>query len=141
VATNNFVRSGGDGYKVFTKNGMDAYDFGPGVEDVVIAYLKDHGPYKPHIEGRIVAGTSLAAAMKADMKKEMKAEEKPEMKKEMKASEEVMEGEYVVKAGDSLWKIAKKHYGDATMYTKIREANGAKNIRVLKIGQKLKLPK
>jgi 5'-nucleotidase/UDP-sugar diphosphatase len=137
VATNNFVRSGGDGYKVFTKNGMDAYDFGPGVEDVVIAYLKDHGPYKPHIEGRIVAGTSLAAAMKADMKKEMKAE----MKKEMKASEEATEGEYVVKAGDSLWKIAKKHYGDATMYTKIRQANGAKNVRVLKIGQKLKLPK
>ena len=39
VATNNFVRQGGDGYKVFADNAQDAYDYGPGLEQVVADYL------------------------------------------------------------------------------------------------------
>ncbi|RYG94231.1 MAG: multifunctional 2',3'-cyclic-nucleotide 2'-phosphodiesterase/5'-nucleotidase/3'-nucleotidase, partial [Alphaproteobacteria bacterium] len=34
VVTNNYVRGGGDGYEVFAKDAIDAYDFGPPLEDV-----------------------------------------------------------------------------------------------------------
>ena len=39
VATNNYVRQGGDGYKVFADNAQNAYDYGPGLEQVVADYL------------------------------------------------------------------------------------------------------
>ncbi|TPK58873.1 bifunctional metallophosphatase/5'-nucleotidase, partial [Mesorhizobium sp. B2-4-19] len=35
VATNNYVRQGGDGYKVFAEKAKNAYDYGPGLEQVV----------------------------------------------------------------------------------------------------------
>lgn len=59
VATNNFVRAGGDGYKLFATNAQNAYDFGPGLEQVVADYLAANRPYTPKIEGRI---TEVAAA-------------------------------------------------------------------------------
>ncbi len=54
VVSNNFMRGGGDGYKVFETNGMNAYDFGPGLEAVVVEYLAGNKPYKPYLDGRIV---------------------------------------------------------------------------------------
>ncbi|HHZ07830.1 MAG TPA: LysM peptidoglycan-binding domain-containing protein, partial [Rhizobiales bacterium] len=59
VVTNNFVRAGGDGYKLFAANAQNAYDFGPGLEQVVADYLAANRPYTPKIEGRI---TEIAAA-------------------------------------------------------------------------------
>ena len=53
VVTNNYMRGGGDGYAVFATNGMEAYDFGPGLELVVADYLADKGPYAPYTDGRI----------------------------------------------------------------------------------------
>ncbi len=53
VVTNNYMRGGGDGYKVFATDGTEAYDFGDNLEDVVAAYLKAGGPYKPYIDNRI----------------------------------------------------------------------------------------
>lgn len=53
VVTNNFMRGGGDGYKVFATNAMDAYDYGPGLEMVVAEYLAAAGSYKPFVDGRI----------------------------------------------------------------------------------------
>ncbi|NND90006.1 MAG: multifunctional 2',3'-cyclic-nucleotide 2'-phosphodiesterase/5'-nucleotidase/3'-nucleotidase [Granulosicoccus sp.] len=53
VVSNNYVRSGGDGYSVFANNAKNAYDFGPNVEDVVSEYLAAHAPYKPVLQGRI----------------------------------------------------------------------------------------
>ncbi|WP_292320358.1 bifunctional UDP-sugar hydrolase/5'-nucleotidase, partial [Mesorhizobium sp.] len=53
VATNNYVRQGGDGYKVFAEKATDAYDFGPGLEQVVADYLGAHRPYTPKLDGRI----------------------------------------------------------------------------------------
>ena len=53
IASNNFLRSGGDGYVVFAENAMNAYDFGPGLENVVVDYLQSVGPYTPFIDGRI----------------------------------------------------------------------------------------
>src|SRR5690606_27839624 len=39
VVTNNYMRSGGDGYKVFATEGQNAYDYGPGLEQVVADYI------------------------------------------------------------------------------------------------------
>ncbi len=53
VVTNNFVRNGGDGYAMF-KDGMNAYDFGPDLADVVVDYMVSKGAYAPYTDGRIV---------------------------------------------------------------------------------------
>jgi 5'-nucleotidase len=52
VVTNNYVRGGGDGYKMF-QDGMNAYDFGPDLADVTAEYLAAQGPYTPYVDGRI----------------------------------------------------------------------------------------
>ncbi|WP_122519545.1 bifunctional metallophosphatase/5'-nucleotidase [Pannonibacter phragmitetus] len=54
LATNNYMRGGGDGYAVFAKAGMNAYDFGPGLEEVLAEYIaKTGGDYTPFTDGRI----------------------------------------------------------------------------------------
>ena len=47
-----------------------------------------------------------------------------------------------VVSGDTLSKIAKKYYGDASLYMKIFEANTSllKSPDVIKVGQKLRIP-
>ena len=50
---------------------------------------------------------------------------------------------YTVEAGDCLWNIAKKYYGDGSQYTKIYEANKGtigSNPNLIKPGQKLVIP-
>ncbi|TQX85644.1 MULTISPECIES: 5'-nucleotidase C-terminal domain-containing protein [Rhizobium] len=59
VVSNNYMRSGGDGYTVFSTKGQNAYDFGPDLEQVVADYLAAHNPYKPYLDGRV---TQVAAA-------------------------------------------------------------------------------
>ncbi len=51
VATNNFMRVGGDGYALMAK-GRDAYDFGQNLEDALADQFKA-GPVAPAVEGRI----------------------------------------------------------------------------------------
>ncbi|MDE4143358.1 MAG: bifunctional metallophosphatase/5'-nucleotidase [Pseudophaeobacter sp. bin_em_oilr2.035] len=53
VVTNNYVRNGGDGYKVFSGDDKNAYDFGPDLADVLAEYLAEQGPYAPYTDGRI----------------------------------------------------------------------------------------
>ena len=53
VVTNNYIRNGGDGYKVFATEAINAYDFGPDLADVVAEYLVKVGPYQPYVDGRI----------------------------------------------------------------------------------------
>ncbi|WP_244492635.1 bifunctional UDP-sugar hydrolase/5'-nucleotidase [Aureimonas sp. AU22] len=54
VVSNNFLRQGGDGYDVFERDARNAYDFGPNMEDAVIAYLQNgNSPYKASTDGRI----------------------------------------------------------------------------------------
>jgi 5'-nucleotidase len=55
VVSNNYMRGGGDGYDVFATGGMNAYDFGPGLELVVADYLAANMPYTPYTDGRITA--------------------------------------------------------------------------------------
>lgn len=69
VATNNYMRTGGDGYSIFEEEGENAYDFGPGLEQVVADYLRENEPYEPYTDGRIVdanaEGSSEEAAVPA----------------------------------------------------------------------------
>jgi len=53
VVSNNYVRSGGDGYGMFATNAIDAYDFGPNLESVVADFLAANAPYSPYLDGRI----------------------------------------------------------------------------------------
>lgn len=54
VATNNFMRNGGDGYALFSSNAVNPYDYGPNMEDVVVEYLLSLGEaYTPYLDGRI----------------------------------------------------------------------------------------
>ena len=53
LVTNNYVRNGGDGYSMF-EDAANAYDFGPGLEQVVADYMAaQDGPYQPYTDGRI----------------------------------------------------------------------------------------
>ncbi|NND22488.1 MAG: multifunctional 2',3'-cyclic-nucleotide 2'-phosphodiesterase/5'-nucleotidase/3'-nucleotidase, partial [Silicimonas sp.] len=52
VVSNNYVRNGGDGYKMFV-DAEDAYDFGPDLADVTAEYLAAQGPFTPYTDGRI----------------------------------------------------------------------------------------
>lgn len=65
VATNNYVRQGGDGYKVFAEKAKNAYDYGPGLEQVLADYLGAHRPYTPKLDGRITEIAATAAAAPA----------------------------------------------------------------------------
>ncbi len=53
VVTNNYVRGGGDGYKMFSSDAMNAYDYGPGLENVMADYMLEQGAYTPYLDGRI----------------------------------------------------------------------------------------
>jgi 5'-nucleotidase len=50
--TNNYVRNGGDGYKMF-RDGLNAYDYGPGLEVVLAEFMAAQGSYEPYLDGRI----------------------------------------------------------------------------------------
>ncbi len=52
VVSNNYVRNGGDGYKMF-RDAENAYDFGPDLADVTAEYLATNAPYKPYLDGRV----------------------------------------------------------------------------------------
>ncbi|EEX16819.1 protein 5NUC [Citreicella sp. SE45] len=52
VVSNNYVRNGGDGYKMFV-DAENAYDFGPDLADVTAEYLAAKTPYTPYTDGRI----------------------------------------------------------------------------------------
>ena len=53
VVTNDYVRKGGDGYKIFAGDDKNAYDFGPDLADVLAEYLAQQGPYQAYTDGRI----------------------------------------------------------------------------------------
>ncbi len=53
VVTNNYVRNGGDGYKMFSGDDKNAYDYGPDLADVTAEYLAANAPYQPYVDGRI----------------------------------------------------------------------------------------
>ena len=139
VATNNYMRAGGDGYKIFATAGQNAYDFGPGLETVLADYIAKNSPYKPYTDGRIteVAGTAAPAA-----ETPAAATEAPAATTAPAAAEAVAAAakKYTVTLGDSLWKIAVATYGDGMLWTKIAEANKLKNPNLIGVGEELEIP-
>jgi 5'-nucleotidase len=144
VATNNYMRGGGDGYKVFSTGGQNAYDFGPGLESVVADYLAKNNPYKPYSDGRITviaatappAGETTEPAAAAPAAPAAEAPAATATQAAVAAAATV----YKVVAGDSLWKIAQATYGDGMMWSKIAQANALRNPDVISIGRELELP-
>ena len=53
VATNDFLRRGGDGYQVFADDAIHPYDAGANLEEAVAAYIRAHIPIAPALEGRV----------------------------------------------------------------------------------------
>ncbi len=53
VVSNNYMRGGGDGYKIFASAGMNAYDYGPDLADVVAEYLAELNGYTPYTDERV----------------------------------------------------------------------------------------
>jgi 5'-nucleotidase len=53
VVSNDFMRRGGDGYKMFQDNAVNAYDGGAPLDEVLQDYIKANAPVKPVVEGRI----------------------------------------------------------------------------------------
>ena len=148
VATNNYMRSGGDGYKVFATGGQNAYDFGPGLEAVLADYISKNSPYKPYTDGRITviaatappAGETTEPAAAATTPAAPAAEAPAPAATATEAAVATAATVYKVVAGDSLWKIAEATYGDGLMWSKIAEANTLRNPNVISIGRELQLP-
>ncbi len=53
VVSNNFMRTGGDGYTLFRDAAINPYDFGPQLEEAVIEYLQAFSPITPTFENRV----------------------------------------------------------------------------------------
>ncbi len=52
LVSNNFIRGGGDGYKMF-RDADNAYDYGPDLADVLAEYMAANAPVAPYLDGRI----------------------------------------------------------------------------------------
>ena len=53
VATNDYMRSGGDGYAILVTNAMNPYDQGSPLDQVVADYIAANSPLSVELEGRI----------------------------------------------------------------------------------------
>jgi 5'-nucleotidase/UDP-sugar diphosphatase len=188
IATNNFVRAGGDGYTLFAENAQNAYDYGPSLEQVVADYLAANQPYIPKLEGRITEVGATAAAAPAEATEapkaaeaapaaepapaapeaEVKLPELPAASSEIAAAAPKVEtpptteapaakpaapevaaaptaepaapDTHVVVAGDNLWDIAEKIYGDGFKWKILSEANPQYTPKKLPVGATLKVP-
>ena len=52
AVSNNYVRNGGDSYKMF-KTATNVYDYGPDLADLVAEHMVTYPFYKPYLAGRI----------------------------------------------------------------------------------------
>ncbi len=53
IATNDFIRQGGDDFSVLDSNAIDPFDFGFIVRDVLTDYIATNSPVMPEVDGRI----------------------------------------------------------------------------------------
>jgi 5'-nucleotidase / UDP-sugar diphosphatase len=152
VATNNYVRQGGDGYKIFASNGQNAYDYGPGLEQVVADYLAAHRPYTPKLDGRITeiaaAGTEAAPSTGSSTTQPPAAGGGTEAGGSTTqppaaagtATKPALPASHTIAQGDNLWKLAKTYYQDPLKWHAIADANPGIKPRALQIGSKLTIP-
>ncbi|MCW8284190.1 MULTISPECIES: 5'-nucleotidase C-terminal domain-containing protein [Agrobacterium] len=153
VAANNYVRTGGDGFKVFATKAINAYDFGPNLEEAVAAYITANSPYKPYTDGRIAevtpagyvapakpAAPAPAATTAAPSATPAPAPAAPATPAPPTTTPAAGASKYVVEKGDSLWKIAAEKYGDGALWQRIAKANTLKHPNHIEIGEELELP-
>ncbi|NSX87759.1 LysM peptidoglycan-binding domain-containing protein [Agrobacterium tumefaciens] len=162
VAANNYVRTGGDGFKVFATKAINAYDFGPNLEEAVAAYITANSPYKPYTDGRISEVTpagyvapakpaapapaatapapAAAPAAPAATAPAATAPAATAPATTTPAAAAAAASKYVVEKGDSLWKIAAEKYGDGALWSRIAKANTLKHPNHIEIGEELELP-
>ncbi|CAN7310961.1 5'-nucleotidase C-terminal domain-containing protein [Phyllobacterium sp. LjRoot231] len=142
VVSNNYMRAGGDGYKIFSTNAVNAYDYGPGLELVLADYLAKHTPYKPYTDGRITAAVAGSAQTTA-------APEAPKATEASKPASETTTAApapnhhpdtYTIKRGDNFWDIAEEVYGKGIEWKKLAEANPGMKVMKLPIGAEMKVP-
>lgn len=57
VATNNFMRTGGDGYEIFENDAVEPYDYGRPLEEALIDYMIKMHPVTVVKDGRILGGS------------------------------------------------------------------------------------
>ncbi|MGB0506433.1 MAG: 5'-nucleotidase C-terminal domain-containing protein [Pikeienuella sp.] len=124
LASNDYMRSGGDGYKIFATNGIDAYDYGPGLEQVVADYIAANSPYTPGLRGNIVQGDGFTAEAPASAPAAATDSGKT----------------YTVKQGDNFWDIAREQLGGGAQWEVLAAANGMTGDEILQPGMVLKLP-
>lgn len=135
LASNNYMRAGGDGYEIFAKAAVNPYDFGPTLDEVLADYLAAHRPYKPYTDGRIAAVAAPATAPAAP-----DTATAPTTATPAAAPAPSTASRHVIVRGDTLWDLAEDAYGDGFQWRKISEANGNPEPRALAIGSELEVP-
>lgn len=126
IGANDFIRAGGDGYKLFQTKAINAYDFGPSLEQVLADYIARNSPYTGRLESRI---TEIAARSATDA-----ALTSPEPEAAKPGAT------HLVKRGDNLWMIAKKALGNGQRWNEIAKLNSIANGNRIAIGTELKMP-
>jgi 5'-nucleotidase len=141
VVSNNYMRAGGDGYKIFSTNAVNAYDYGPGLELVLADYMGKNTPYKPYTDGRItvLAPGASAETKPAEPAAEAAAKPAPESAAAAPAANHHPDT-YTIKRGDNFWDIAEEVYGKGSEWKKLAEANPDMRVMKLPIGAAMKVP-
>ena len=125
--------------RVFHKSLSDVF----GVEDLqsadlaacAAAYLKACGLTDETIAALKKNLSAPPAA--AEPKNEPKTEPIPEPQPEPQSAQDTV---YIVRAGDCLWNLAKRFYGDPLQWKRIADANALRDPYIILIGQSLRIP-
>ena len=140
LASHNYMlKDAGDGYTMFGTKNVKLLKDGVMIDNqVLINYIVNNlggvvGEQYAAPQGRITIKTAASDVPTNESEKVIAGRDTT-----------VTEGDtYTVVAGDCLWNIAKKYYGDGSQYTKIYEANKGtigSNPNLIKPGQKLVIP-
>jgi 5'-nucleotidase / UDP-sugar diphosphatase len=143
LATNDFLAAGGDAYTMF-KDQPIAGDFAS-LEEAVMQYLEEQGDIAPKVEGRIVAAPKPNAPEAEPAQPQQPQEETPIPVPANPTPTPVPDrpdaGEtpdyVIVKKGDTLWAIARKH---GTTWQLLAKLNKLRNADLIFPGQKILLP-
>lgn len=95
------------------------------------------GDKKANLSFRIVTGTGGYLG-KRTIERVLEPSDKPKLRNNRAPLERPKT--YYIKGQDDLWRLAKRMYGDGREYNRIMAANGIKDARSIKNGQKIILP-
>lgn len=130
LATNNFLRDGGDDYTMF--EGKKLVIEKEALNELLIKYIEEQGVIDYEVEGRITVEEGLPVEEPEEVEEPV-VEPEPEP---ILVPGPVIEA-YIVKAGDVLWKIAEKF---GLTWGKLAEYNKLKNPHLIFPGQKILVP-